>query len=651
MNGPQALGRFPNLLAPGRLGRLSLKNKMILPAMGTNYANADGTVSRRFTDYYVARAKGGFGLIVVEVAAVDPLGKAVGNEAGIWHDDQIPSWAAFVDELHAHGTKVFLQLHHAGRQTSAAVIGERPVAPSAIPCPVMQELPRELSVAETWALIDRYRDAAVRAKAAGFDGVELHGAHGYLIAQFMSPDANKRFDEFGGDFVGRMRFPTEIVRRIKEAAGPDFPVTIKVSGDEHVHGGRRIQETRAVARQLEEAGIDAIVVSLGTYASLAYISGPGGAMPPAYNASAAEEVKKSVKIPVVAVGRIADPFIAEDVLQSGAADFVAIGRAAIADPNFPNKVAHYALDEVSPCLGCNQGCMGQVLDPEIMEVGCLVNPFCGHEGDRKILETDAPKSVMVVGAGPGGLAAAWIAAKRGHRVTCYDKETVLGGQFRVAAIPPGKQDLLKALKYYVTMCRKHGVEFRLGVEVDAALITRERPEVVILATGSTPRAPQVPGADKLDMVLAQDVLEGRAKPGQRVVVIGGGMIGAETADFLSEYGHQVTVLGRNPVLAKDLAFNNRHFLIERLKEKGVVTITGAAVTQLAPDRITYTRGDEHQQLTGFDSVVTAWGLTPNDALAEAVRGRVPEVHVIGDAVKVRSAVQAIAEASKVATAI
>lgn len=651
MSAHEAQRRFPHLLSPGRLAGLTLKNKMILPAMGTNYANPDGTVSQRFTDYYLARAKGGFALIVVEVAAVDPLGKAVGSEAGIWADYQIPGWKKLVDQIHAHGAKVFLQLHHAGRQTSAAVIGEPPVAPSPIPCPLVQELPRELTVEETWALIDKYRDAAVRAKAAGFDGVELHGAHGYLIAQFMSPDANRRFDEFGGDFIGRMKFPTEIVKRIKEANGQDFPVTIKVSGDEHVHGGRAIQETRAVARQLEEAGIDAIEISLGTYASLAYISGPGGAMPPAYNDSAAAEVKKSVKIPVIAVGRIADPFIAEDVLQAGKADFVAIGRAAIADPDFPNKVMEYALSEISPCLGCNQGCMGQVLDPEIMEVGCLVNPFCGHEGDRTILETGQPRSVMVIGAGPGGLAAAWIAARRGHRVTCYDKDKTLGGQFRVAAIPPGKQDLLKAIKYYVTMCRKYGVEFRLGVEVDEALIAREKPDVAVFATGSAPRTPHVPGADKVEMVLAQDILEGRGKVGNKVVVVGGGMIGAETADFLSEYGHQVTILGRNPILARDLAYNNRHFLIERLKEKGVVTLTGAAVTALAEDEVTYTRDDATHTLTGFDSIVTAWGLAPNNALAEKVKGRVPEIHVIGDAVKIRSAVQAIAEASKVATSI
>ena len=651
MSAQEALSRFPNLLAPGKLAGLMLKNKMILPAMGTNYANNDGTVSQRFTDYYAARAKGGFALIVIEVAAVDPLGKAVGNEAGIWDDYQIPGWKKLVEELHSHDTKVFLQLHHAGRQTSAAVIGEPPVAPSPIPCPMIQELPRELTVEETFAIIDKYRDAAVRAKAAGFDGVELHGAHGYLIAQFMSPDANKRFDEFGGDFIGRMKFPTEIVKRIKQACGKDFPVTIKVSGDEHVHGGRTIQETRAVARQLEEAGIDAIEISLGSYASLAYISGPGGALPPGYNVADAAAVKQSVKIPVIAVGRIADPFIAEDILQSGKADFVAIGRAAIADPDFPNKIAEYNLAEISPCLGCNQGCMGQVLDPEIMEVGCLVNPFTGFEGSRQVLSTDQPKRVMVVGAGPGGLAAAWIAAKRGHKVTCYDKEKILGGQFRVAGIPPGKQDLLKLIKYYVTMGKKYAVEFKLGVTVDAALIKAEKPDVVIFATGSTPRTPQVPGADKVELINAVDVLEGRTKVGHKVLVIGGGMIGAETADFISEYGREVTIVGRNPILAKDLAYNNRYFLIERLKEKGVVALTGAAVTKLSAGSVTFTRNNVSETLTGFDSIVTAWGLTSNRALAEEVADSVDVVHLIGDAVKIRSAVQAVAEAAKVATAI
>jgi 2,4-dienoyl-CoA reductase-like NADH-dependent reductase (Old Yellow Enzyme family)/thioredoxin reductase len=647
----EALSRFPNLLSTARLAGLTLKNRMILPAMGTNYANGDGSISQRFTDYYVARAKGGFALIVIEVAAVDPLGKAVGKEAGIWDDCQIPAWKKLVVELHAHGAKVFLQLHHAGRQTSAAVIGEPPVAPSPIPCPMIQELPRELTVDEIWGIIDKYRAAAVRAKAAGFDGVELHGAHGYLIAQFMSPDANKRFDEFGGDFVGRMRFPTEIVRRIKQSCGKDFPVTIKVSGDERVHGGRAIQETRAVARQLEEAGIDAIEISLGTYASLAYISGPGGALPPGYNVADAEAVRQSVSIPVIAVGRIADPFIAEDILQTRKADFVAIGRAAIADPEFPNKVADYNLEELSPCLGCNQGCMGQVLDPEIMEVACLVNPFTGFEAQRTTLSTDRPRRVMVVGAGPGGLASAWIAAKRGHKVVCYDRDRTLGGQFRVAGIPPGKQDLLKAIKYYVNMCKKYGVEFRMGIDVDAALIEKERPDVIIFATGSTPRTPAVPGAERVEMIRAVDVLEGRKKVGHKVLVVGGGMIGAETADFLSEYGREVTIVGRNPVLARDLAYNNRHFLIERLKEKGVKTLTGAEVIELSQGGVTFTRDNVSATLTGFDSIVSAWGLRPNRALADEVENMGPEVHVIGDAVKIRSAVQAVAEAARVATTI
>jgi len=651
MTSPEALRRFPTLLTPGRLGGLTLKNKMVLPPMGTNYANPDASMSQRFIDYYAARAKGGFGLIVVEVAAIDPLGKAVGNELGIFDDSHIPGLKWLVDELHKYDTKVFIQLHHAGRQTSALVIGEPPVAPSPIPCPMVQELPRELTADEVEDLIDKYRDAAVRAKKAGFDGVELHGAHGYLIAQFMSPYSNKRFDEFGGDFVGRMRFPTEIIKRARAAVGPDFPITIKISADEHVHGGRMIPETRAVARELEAAGVDGIVISLGTYASLAYISGPGGAMPPGYNAADAAEVKKSVKIPVIAVGRIADPFIAEDILQSGMADLVAIGRAAIADPEFPNKVANYELAEIQPCLGCNQGCMGQVLDPEIMEVGCLVNPFCGFESERRLDPAEKPKKVMVVGAGPGGLSAAWIAAKRGHQVTCYDRSAQLGGEFRLAGLPPGKQDLLKAIKYYLTMCKKYGVQFKLGVDVDAAFIAQEKPDVVIVATGSAQRTPQVKGADSVEMLHAADVLEGRKKVGHKVLVIGGGMIGTETADYLSEYGHDITVLGRNPILAKDLAYNNRHFLIERLKENGVKTYTGAAVTEISPEGVTFTRNNVTERLTGFDTIISAWGLTPNGGLADQIRGTVPEVHVIGDAVQIRSALQSIAEAAQVATHI
>jgi 2,4-dienoyl-CoA reductase-like NADH-dependent reductase (Old Yellow Enzyme family)/thioredoxin reductase len=651
MTSPEALRRFPTLLSPGHLAGMTLKNKFVLPAMGTNYALPDGYMSQRFIDYYVARAKGGFGLIVVEVAAVDPLGKAVGNEVGIFDDSFIPGLKQLVDEVHKHDVKVFIQLHHAGRQTSAAVIGQPPVAPSAIPCPMVQEVPHELTTDEVEDLINKYRDGAVRAKKAGFDGVELHGAHGYLIAQFMSPYSNKRFDEFGGDFLGRMRFPTEIIKRTREAVGPDFPITIKISGDEHVHGGRMIPETRAVARELEAAGADGIVISLGTYASLAYISGPGGALPPGYNASDAAEVKKSVKIPVIAVGRIADPFIAEDILQSGMADLVAVGRGAIADPDFPNKVANNELAEIQPCLGCNQGCMGQVLDPDIMEVGCLVNPFCGFESERRLDPTETPKKVMVIGAGPGGLSAAWIAAKRGHKVTCYDKSKHLGGEFRLAGIPPGKQDLLKAIKYYLAMCKKYGVELKTGVDVDAALIAQEKPDVVIVATGSTQRTPQVKGADSVEMLSAADILEGHKKAGHKVLVIGGGMIGTETADYLSEYGHDITVLGRNPILAKDLAYNNRHFLIERLKENGVKTFTGAAVTEISPEGVTFTRNNVTEKLSGFDTIISAWGLTPNGTLADEIRATVPEVHVIGDAVKIRSAVQAIAEAAQVATHI
>ena len=270
--------------------------------MGTNYANPDGSVSQQLVEYYAARAKGGFGLIIVEVAAVDPLGKAIPFQVGLWNDEFIPGWRHLVDEVHKYGAKIAVQLHHAGRQTSSAVIGQQPVAPSPVACPVMKEIPHELTTAETYEMIGKFRDAAVRARDAGFDAVEIHGAHGYLIAQYMSAYSNKRIDEFGGNFISRMKFPLEIIRSIKRALGNGFPMSFRISGDEKVHGGRSIDETRTVARLVEQAGVNVIHVSICTYGSMHWMFVPGH-IPPGFNASAAEEIKKSVKIPVITVGQ------------------------------------------------------------------------------------------------------------------------------------------------------------------------------------------------------------------------------------------------------------------------------------------------------------------------------------------------------------
>lgn len=643
--------KFPLLLSPIRIGTMEVKNRFVVPPMATGLADPDGNPTEKHVTYWGARAKGGYGLLIVEATAVDPLGKgSPWDEPGIWDDKFIPKWKRVVEEVHKYGVKVALQLHHAGRQTTRNKINGQPVAPSAIPCPIGKEMPRELTTEEVYELIEKFGDAARRARDAGFDAVEVHGAHGYLIAQFMSPYTNKRIDEFGGDFMSRMKFPIEIIRSIRRKVGRDYPVIFRLSGDELVAGGRNVDDSRGVAQVMEKVGVDAIHVSAGVYASAFYIIAPS-AVPPAFNVYAAEEIKKAVGIPVIAVGRINDPVLAENILETGKADMVALGRASLADPEFPNKVAAGAIEEISPCIGCMQACAGYLFDPGQPHISCLVNPFTCREDELKMEKVDNPKKVMVVGGGPGGLEAAWILAKRGHHVTLYEKENVLGGQYRIGAIPPTKQDISRAIKYYITMGKKYGVSYKLGVEVTEELIDKEKPDTVILATGGVPLIPDIKGIDNPRFVKAVEVLEGKKQVGRNVLVVGGGMVGAETADFLGEHFRKVTIIEMLPEIARDEQDAVRHFLMERLNKYGVRVLTNATVKEFLDDGVVYEKDGKEEKLTGFDTVVLAMGATSYNPLEERINGKVREVYAIGDAVRARKALEAIEEAARVAVKV
>jgi len=629
---------------------MEVRNRFVVPPMGTNFANPDGSVSKQLIDYLAARSKGGYGLIIVEVTAIDPLGKAIPWQPGIWDDKFVPGWKELVDEVHKYGAKIVVQLHHAGRQTTHEVIGSQPVAPSPIPCPVDREIPRELTTEEVYDLIEKFGDAAVRARDAGFDGVEVHGAHGYLIAQFMSAYSNKRIDEFGGDLTSRMKFPVDIVKNIRAKVGNGYPIIFRFSGDERVPGGRTIDESRVVAEKMEKAGVNALHVSTGVYGSIPWLIAPS-AVPPAYNVYAAEEIKKVVKIPVIAVGRINDPNLAEDILEGGKADLVSLGRESIADPELPNKTAAGMINEISPCIGCMQACVGYLFDPKYLKISCLVNPFTGREGELKIEKAAVPKKVVVVGGGPGGLEAAWVAAKKGHKVTVYEKEEVLGGQYRIGAIPPTKQDILKALRYYITMGKKYGVEYKMGVEATEELILEENPDAVILATGGVPLMPNIKGIDNPKFVKAIDVLEGKKEVGMNVLVVGGGMVGVETADFLGEHLHKVTIVEMLPEIAKDEQDAVKYFLLKRLNEYGVKAITGATVKEFLDDGVVCEKDGKEEKIAGFDTVILAMGAKAYNPLEEKIKGKVPELYVIGDAVKARKAVEAIEEGARAAVKI
>ena len=374
---------FKILFSPVKIGNMVVPNRFVVPQMGTNLANADGTVSEEAIDYWKARAEGGWGLLIVEVTAIDPLGKAIPYQPGLWDDSFIPGFKKLVDAVHRYGAKIAVQLHHAGRQTSSQIIGKQPVAPSPIPCLVSKEMPRELSTSEVYELVEKFGDAAIRAREAGFDAVEVHGAHGYLIAQFMSPHSNKRVDEFGGSFHNRIRFPVEVMRDIRRKVGGSYPIIFRISANEKVTGGRTVDESRAAARVIESAGADALHVSIGVYGSMQYIVPPAD-IPPGFILSDAEEIKKAVSVPIIGVGRINDPVLAMDAILSGKADLLAWGRQSLADPDTPNKISAGLIEEISPCIACNQGCIGYIFNPEKMKATCLVNQFCGREGKMKI---------------------------------------------------------------------------------------------------------------------------------------------------------------------------------------------------------------------------------------------------------------------------
>lgn len=638
---------FKAVLSPIKIGDMEVKNRFVVPPMGTNYADGDGFVTQQLIDYYMARARGGFGLIILEVTAIDPGGRSIPNEIGVWKDEHIKGLKKLTGAVHQYGAKIALQLHHAGRQTSEEITSAWPVAPSAVSCPLMKIVPKELTNAECWALVAKFGDGAVRARAAGFDGVEVHGAHGYLIGQFMSAHSNKRLDEFGGDLISRMKFPLEVMKDIRRKVGGGFPVMFRYSARELVQDGVDLNQAKVIAKLMEEAGCQAIHASLATYGSLEWMSVPG-AVPGGFNAFAAAEIKKAVTIPLITVGKINDPYLAESIIATGEADLVALGRESLADPEIPNKVAGGAIDEICPCIACEQACHGYLTNPDILKISCLVNPFTGREGTHVIKPAVNPKKIMIVGGGPAGLMAAWVAAKAGHRVTVYEKQQVLGGRFRIAGIPPTKQDIIKSIKYYLTMGNKHGVEFKLGQAVSLDLIKAEQPDAVILATGSEPLMPPIPGIDNQDFIQATDLIDGRKCAGQKVLIAGGGMVGLETAEFLAERGHDLTVIDMLPQIGADVQDFVRAFMMKAFKEHDVKLMPGVKVKEFRPDGVVAETGGREIALTGFDTVILALGAVACNPLEKDAKSLVKEVYVIGDAVKAGTADLATKNAMEVA---
>jgi NAD(H)-dependent 7beta-hydroxy-3-oxo-delta4-cholenoic acid oxidoreductase len=627
--------------------------------MATDYAESDGRISQRLIDYLAARAAGGVGLITSEMTTIDEFSPYVPRTVALWDDKFIPGFEKLSDAVHAHGAKLIPQIAHPGPESLSPFFHQRePVGPSPVMCFVTKHVSRELDGEEIETIIEQFGEAARRAREGGCDGMELHAAHSYmLVGSFLSPLRNRRSDEYGGDLDGRLRMPLRVIERIRKKAGADFPIILRMSGDHVIEGGMGIEDGQYVARILQEAGIAAFHVSAGMYPDYSSRIMPPTGTPLCPNAGLARAIKEVVDVPVMVVGRINEPRVAEEVLARGDADMVVMGRALLADPAFANKAREGRFEDIAPCTGCGIGCVAGRLEGRDMT--CVINPWSGREGETALVPAAKSRKVMVVGAGPAGMEAARVAAQRGHRVTLFEKASKTGGLFNLAAVPPHKQELTRVTKYLTTQLAKAGVEVRLNTEVTGSIVAEERPDVAIIATGGEPLVPEIPGIDGPRVTTYQEVLAGRVPimPG-KVLIIGGGMAGCETAEFMFQQGDyplvghtSVTIIEMRDAIATDMSPEGRMVLMERIRRKGIEIMVRTKVVEFLEDGIVVERDRQQETIRGVGRIVLSMGNRPAAELASRIGTEIGEVHVIGDAKQARRLCEAISEGRETAIAI
>jgi 2,4-dienoyl-CoA reductase-like NADH-dependent reductase (Old Yellow Enzyme family) len=638
--------RFPLLFSPGRLGARILRNRILMAPMEKNLATADGAVTQRYLDYCEARAAGGAALIRLESTYVHPVGRNHRYQLGLHDDGLIGGYRRLADLCHRHGALVSVELQFAGRQTSSVVTGFQPVAPSAVPCTVLAggEMPRPLELGEIRQVVSAFGAAARRAVQAGIDIVEIHGAHGYLVGQFLSPYANRRDDAYGGDFPRRLRFPLEVIAAVRETIGPGVPLVYRLSADEHVPGGLTLGDLCRIAPHLEAAGVDLLDVSSGIYESAVWIAQPME-MPPGCLAAASRAIRGVVRAPVAVAGRINDPIVAERILAAGDADFVTLGRALHADPELPRKAQEGRLDEICACVAC-QKCsdlLGQ--DTPVL---CLVNTAAAREREYAIRRAPGPRRIVVAGGGPAGLESARVLALRGHRVTLLERGPAPGGQLLLARAIPLREELAGLVTYLEGALRRAGGEIRAGVEATPELVLAAEPDLVVAATGARVGVPPIPGILDSAAVDPFEVLRRRRAGTRRALVLGGGMLGVGLAHALAEDGAEVVVVEAGEVLSAELGLRPRWQYVESLRARSNVTIhTGTTVERLSADGAWLRRHGDELELRGIDLVLPTWPRLAASDLADALRRLAgsPPVFEIGDCAMPRTAFEAMQEAA------
>lgn len=631
--------RFELLFSPIKIGSIKLDSRVIMSPMQTNYADEDGYVTDQLIAYHVARARGGVAYNTTGQTTVALQGRYNQNMLCLYDDRYIPGFAKLADAIHEAGGKLVIQLNHCGPKADPKATGMPLLGPSPIQEDPKSAIPVEISEEGISKTIFDFVQASLRAKGAGADGIELHMAHSYLMSSFLTSHMNKREDAYGGDIQGRMRFPLEVLTRVREAVGEDYPIVCRFSMGEFKDTGIPLEEALILAKALEERGADALHVSVYKDATAPYY------MPQGHLIHLATAVKEVVNIPVIGVGRIVDPEYAEQVLREGKVDVIALGRQLMADPEFPTKVKEGRLQDIIPCIGCNSGCIGRHIT---YFSSCISNPITGYEAVTQLKATEKKKKVAVIGGGPAGIQTALTASARGHEVTLYEKGLRLGGNFSVASLPDGKEDLQRLLKYWENALKKSSVKVLLNAEASAERIRGENPEVVAVATGAFPFLPDIPGIDDERVIQAVDILSKGLKTGQRVLVAGGGEVGLEVADHLARQGKEVIVIEMLGEVGSDVPKNTKPVLFERLGEGGVDLRTNTTLRRIERGSVVVEKSGQEGTIEGIDNVILALGFTSDQAVVQGLRRIFREVHVIGDALEVRQAVSAVREGFELA---
>ncbi|SHI03618.1 2,4-dienoyl-CoA reductase [Sporobacter termitidis DSM 10068] len=630
---------YQSLFTPLKIADCTIPNRFAVTAMVTNMCTEDGYATEQYIKYHEAKAKGGFGLIITEDYGINPNAKGYKYVAGLFDDAQIEGHRKLTDAVHQHGAKIFCQIYHAGRQSNSLVNGGmQPVACSPMSCPWNREMARELSVEEIQELVRQFGSTAARVKQAGFDGVEIHAGNGYLIAGFMSFYENKRTDEYGGCFNNRMRLLREVYDAVRGAVGPDFPVSVRYSADEHTLSGRGIAESRMVARLLEEWGVDLINCSNGVYGTYNPGQVAPSYQPHAWTIDNAAALKKVVKIPVLGVNSIDDPLMAESLLESGFCDIVGMSRCSLADPEMPNKAKEGRFEEIRPCIRCMQGCVsGTYLQ---VPIRCCVNPELNREYEYTYENKPSPKKVLIVGGGVAGMEAAIAASRMGHKVTLWEAGDKLGGQFVAAAYPPGKGDFITFTCYLISQIKKLGVTVELNKKATAENVRAFGGDKMILATGGLPNKPRIPGIDRPNVVFAEDILLGKAQAEGRIIVAGGGEVGVETAMYLADAERgQITVIEMADKLSAKADGTKVVAMVRFMKERDVRTMMNTKVLEICESGVLVEQ-EGQKTLLPCDAIVVSMGYHPNNGLKDELSFLGDKLVIAGDAEACTNAMEA-----------